>query len=374
MLGKEDSMSRYYFRDVQQSEEQIAKITWEELFDINIHNMRKSLFKYFPNTIKEIGGEKRNFSLEALKNNTVYLSSPKDFDDPYDSNIYIDSNEFALQRIRYYAELCGVLVENEWDYETVSLKLAQKIFNHGSAGKSLDDFHVNRTDSEIIRLHHEKFFLILKNELSSTMANGDSYYIAFNKAINDEYEEIQKMANRFRISCFAETPYSMLMWSHYANNHQGFCVEYETPEYSSKSVEIYHNLFPVIYTDKRIDLTTISLNWRSTGKLSNEELWEFYKYGLLCKSLDWKYQQEWRLISYDNLLTDNQYNCKFFKIKKVYLGNKMQSEDRKNIIGICKSNGIPYVGVVISHDKYEIKECDKLCENCKKIELIGVNG
>jgi hypothetical protein len=45
--------------------------------------MRKSLFNYFPNIIKKINGVDRNFSKEALSNNTVHLSAPSEFDDPY---------------------------------------------------------------------------------------------------------------------------------------------------------------------------------------------------------------------------------------------------------------------------------------------------
>ena len=359
-------MSLFYIRDTEQTEEQILKLTREELFNINIHNMRKSFFKYFPNTNKKVEGVNRNFSIEALENNTVFMSSPSSFDDPYDSNIFVDYNEFCLQRIRYYAELFGVNVEPEWDYGTVSMRLAEIIHNNGISGKSLEEYYINRNDSEMVKMQNEIFFLKLQLELSSPKANGESYYVAFNNAIKAEYDEIQKTANRFRISCFAQTPYSMLMWSHYANNHQGFCIEYETPDYSLHNSDIYFNLFPVIYTDKRINLTTLSLNWRSNENKTDEELWDFYKYGLLCKSMDWKYQQEWRLISCDNLLTDEKYNCKFFKIKKVYLGNKMNSDDRKKIIEICKRKGIPYIGVIIAQDRYEIRDCDRLCENCER--------
>jgi hypothetical protein len=186
--------------------------------------------------------------------------------------------------------------------------------------------------------------------------------------IGQEYQELQNTANKFRITCFAETPYSMLMWSHYARNHQGFCIEYETPVYSDDSADLYHSLFPVIYTDTRTDLTKLGLILQETGTFSADGFWELYKYGLLCKSLDWKYQNEWRLVSYDNRLTDNSYNCRFFKIKKVYLGNKMSPDDRIKIIQICKDKGIPYAGVTIASDRFMMNDCGILCENCEKIK------
>lgn len=351
-------MSVFYIRDVEQNREQISKLTQEELFDINIHCMRKSLFKYFPNS---------NFSKEALINNTVHLSAPSEFDDPYDCNLFIDGDKFALQRICYYASLCGIIINQEWNYVDVSRNVAMRIYEHISSGGSLETlFSMNKTN-DLVHAHQEYFLLSLKKELMRLNADGNSYYRAINNVIDKEYDDMQVTANRFKISCFTETPYSILMWSHYARFHQGFCIEYETPVFAEENEQIYFNLFPVIYTDTRIDFSELSLNWKATGMLSKAELWDFYKYGLLCKSLDWKYQKEWRLISYDNSLTDKKYNCKFFKIKRVYLGNKMSKKDRLEIIEICKNKYIPYTGVTIASDQFRMRDCDMLCEDCVRI-------
>ena len=360
-------MSIFYIRGIVQTAEQVTKLTQYELFDANIHCMRRSLFKYYPNnTFTDDKKKERNYSLDALKNNTVYLSSPSAFDDPYDCNVFIDEKEFALKRIHYYAALCGVEVKPEWDYEKTINILAVQIYIHLIEGGTIDTLFERSDDNKLVNAHQEYFQLMLKKELFTS--DGESYYRAIDAVINQEYQDLQKTANSFRIACFAETPFSMLMWSHYANNHQGFCIEYETPDYSVDNADLYHNLFPVIYTDTRTDLTNLSLNWNSTGTLSNEALWNYYKYGLLCKSLDWKYQNEWRLISYDKLLTDNSYNCQFFKIKKVYLGNKMPSEERIKIIKICKDKGISYAGVTIAPDRFMMSNCGILCEDCEKVK------
>jgi len=83
--------------------------------------------------------------------------------------------------------------------------------------------------------------------------------------------------------------------------------------------------------------------------------------------MDWKYQSEWRLVSCDSMLaSDDNYNCKFFNIKKVYLGNKMTQQERIKIIEICKKKKIPYTGVTIQQRKYEMGDCKGLCEDCIK--------
>lgn len=368
-MRKRCAMSVFYIRDVEYNAEQIAKLTQIELFNTNIHCMRKSLFKYFPNnSFTDEKGNKHNYSHDAIRNNTVFLSSPSNFDDPYDCNVYVDYNEFALQRICYYASLCGITVKPEWSYGTIAEKIAIKTYEHISTGGKVTSLFELDKNNALVHAHQEIFLLSLENELLKTDASGESYYKAINHVIENEFSDMQKTANRFRVACFAQTPYSMLMWSHYAKYHQGFCIEYETPEYSDDNADIYHNLFPVIYTDTRTPLTELSLSWNSTGTLTNENLWDFYKYCLLSKSLDWKYQQEWRLISCDTLITDENYNCKFFKIKRVYLGNKMSAKDRLEIVDICKSQGIPYTGVTIAPDQFSMRDCGILCEDCDRIK------
>lgn len=350
-------MSVFFIREVEQSKEYISNLDWMQ--HSAVMYPPHCLFKYFPNS---------NYSKEALINNTVYLSAPSDFDDPYDCNIYVDGREFASQRICYYASLCGIKINPEWNYDTIAKKIAIKIYEHISAGGKLTSLFELDKSNNLVLAHQKIFLLSLENELSKVDADDENYYKAINHVIDTEFTGMQETVNRFRVACFAQTPYSMLMWSHYAKYHQGFCIEYETPDYSGDNADIYHNLFPVIYTDTRIPLTELSLSWNSTGELTKENLWDLYKYCLLSKSLDWKYQQEWRLISCDTLITDENYNCKFFKIKKVYLGNKMSVKDRLEIIDICKSQGIPYTGVTIAPDQFNIRDCEMLCEDCYKMK------
>lgn len=48
---------------------------------------------------------------------------------------------------------------------------------------------------------------------------------------------------------------SMPMWAHYTNNHKGFCVSYDLSE--NINLELRSVTFPVQYTNKRIDITSI---------------------------------------------------------------------------------------------------------------------
>lgn len=156
-------MSYFYIRDIQYNKQQIAGLTiYNHSAALNKPNV---LFKYFPNTIKDMNGVDRNFSKEALTNNTVHLSAPSEFDDPYDCNVYVDYNEFALQRVRYYALLCGVDIKQEWDYAEVSQNLAMRIYMHiSSGGKVASLFELDKSN-QLVHAHQEYFLLSLEKEL-----------------------------------------------------------------------------------------------------------------------------------------------------------------------------------------------------------------
>lgn len=207
---------------------------------------------------------------------------------------------------------------------------------------------------------------------ASLQDRDDAWQYAFYKAIHNEYVLVQdNLVKKFKISCFTTTPYSMLMWSHYANSHKGFCLEYEVPPYDSESALLFHNLFPVIYSNKRTSVLEQCISELNSSSIPNDVLWSIYKYGLLSKSMDWKYQSEWRLVSCDSMLaSDDNYNCQFFKINRVYLGNKMTKQERLKIIGICRRKNIPYTGVTIEQNKYEMNDCQRLCEECINHELM----
>lgn len=81
---------------------------------------------------------------------------------------------------------------------------------------------------------------------------------------------------------------NILMWSHYAGEHTGFCIKYKlsnhfiTQEENQNHEHMY--LKKISYTNKKIDISVPSIN-------SN--------LAFATKKLDWKYEHEVRLIVYN---------------------------------------------------------------------------
>ena len=101
---------------------------------------------------------------------------------------------------------------------------------------------------------------------------------------------------------------------------------------------------------------------------TEERLWDIYLHGALRKSIDWAFQNEWRLLLPDGMAKSSDYNIKFFPITKVYLGNRMDMEARRTVIDICNRKNIPYVGVKRNSGLFEMQDCEIKCEQCLKYQ------
>jgi len=325
-------------------------------------NMPIKLYHYFPNREeKNEKGEIVNHSKEALINNTVFLQTPTEFDDVYDSDITIDYITYEKLRLLEYCRRCEISADKAASTQEIGNKLVGHLWDYFLKNTNLDDVFTTPPESEIESLSNKAFGLSVCLEY---MKAGD-FGAAVTKTIKKEYKEYTKqLKNIFRTFCFATTPYSQLMWGGaYADFHKGFCVEYTVRRDDPAYQEITQNLFPIVYCKVRPDMTERVTSFQD--KMPTEELlWELYFNGALRKSIDWVFQNEWRLLLPLRKENQKDYNIPFYPITKVFLGNKMPAPKRKEIIEICKQRNIPYIGVTRKSAVFEMQDCNCLCENC----------
>ncbi len=135
-----------------------------------------------------------------------------------------------------------------------------------------------------------------------------------------------------KIYCFSEINNSTLMWSHYANNHKGVCVEYEVNQDSHhRKIYLQQNRFlmPINYSS---EIPKIS------GTYFFHNIEENIEKILLSKSLDWSYEKEWRFIDFQS-----EYLIKSpFKITSIIFGERCENENINKIKDICGDHNIQY--------------------------------
>ncbi len=330
-------------------------------------NIPLRLYRYYPNieSNDKTTGKTVNYSLEALENNTVFLQTPTEFDDVYDSDIHIDYLEYEHLRLIEYCHRCGLDIDINQSTQDIGNILTRALYEHYVVNGNLENVFTKMPDSEIEKLSNEWFTLKVISELYKTSNFGK----AIASTLQAEYcDYISKLQKTFRTTCFATTPYSQLMWGgSYANCHKGFCIEYTVLSDDEDYKDIFYNLFPMIYCKIRPNMTS-RLAAAKDKDLTEETLWDIYSHGALRKSIDWAFQNEWRLLLPLRSTNISDYNVKFFPITKVYLGTRMKPKNRKEIIEICNQKNIPYIGVKRSPNLFEMQDCEIKCENCSQYQ------
>lgn len=127
--------------------------------------------------------------------------------------------------------------------------------------------------------------------------------------------ESDRFQKKIFVACFSERNDSVLMWSHYAEQHTGLCVGYKLRDLIEK-----YNCFPVIYSNKMPQI----------NDLNNIDKGELYL-SVLTKGEDWSYEQEWRIIDIDS----SKEGCEgklilFEKPVAIYMGARQGRTERKN--------------------------------------------
>ena len=125
---------------------------------------------------------------------------------------------------------------------------------------------------------------------------------------------LESINTTFGILCFTEKKDNLLMWSHYANSHKGFVLEF-FPNHiyfdrRQKVNQIAEHLKKVRYTIKRPEFVFFNDDLSKNQMMDN-----WIDNFIWVKSAHWEYEQEWRMLSTFNMCektiekADNQISC-----------------------------------------------------------------
>ncbi len=123
--------------------------------------------------------------------------------------------------------------------------------------------------------------------------------------------------NFYRIRCFCigkgnKPVKNILMWSHYADEHRGFCIKYKLSNHFYKEDETNENRHMYL---KRINYENVKFDLSAKSIDSN--------LAFATKKKDWKYENEARLIVYDMNAKAPHYGIPLdtrSKIEAIYFG------------------------------------------------------
>lgn len=139
------------------------------------------------------------------------------------------------------------------------------------------------------------------------------------------------------------------MWSHYADNHRGFCIEYNFSLHNLEKNFVY----PVIYSAMRPKIPwEIFIMAENMDDIEvNKSFLPYYLLLLLTKDEVWSYEREWRILVPS---VNNDMDIKAPPISCIYLGALCSEENQEQILSIAKQLDVPVKKMVIDRGEYNL--------------------
>ncbi len=252
-------------------------------------------------------------TIKMLEDDSVWLTSPFKFNDPYDSSLSYSEDKIhkALIKENFDAFIKKANLKIWLSEEDIQqLRKADDIFAEFKKILFVK-FPNDKKDLEIALEVIEKLSPITSRESLSKM----------NTMLRDS----------IKLTCFSERNNSLLMWSHYADSHKGICIEYDIKGLQEN--DLRRRLFyPVIYSETLFDSTDYFISKKQTPFL--------FLVASLYKSKEWAYEEEWRLILAHGIWeTEGKFRMPM--PSAIYLGAKcFEHKNVKKIILIARKKNI----------------------------------
>ena len=243
-------------------------------------NVPVKLYKYRRMSVK---------SIQSIACNIVYFAEPSSLNDPFDCRIhptsYTDGTEDEFR------ELFTRLAKRNPQIENVAEE-------------------VERMISERLHLDTDKL----------------------EKAWVDTQNGENKKVGLF---CLSADPTHILMWSHYADDHKGFCLEFST----------VNSIFKMA---RNVEYPPSYPNHRFIDCMNDREL--LHKLTLFTKANLWEYEQEWRVLGNFGMVENGKGFYRFAKeaLTGIIFGWSMPTED-KVVLGKLVEGRNPSVQLYQAH-------------------------
>ncbi len=252
--------------------------------------------------------------IDVLLNGNIRFSQPGSFNDPYEMQAYVDETLLSHDLL----ELMEVNLKSMlWDQYKSLPKHTKKIMSF------------------------QKFQLLTEDKKPEIVSQIKGFSARLPQQLNETL--FQKTADKaVGVLCLTERKDNLLMWAHYACNHEGFLIEFDitNPFFNQNSnKKNYHFINKVKYSE---DVPKTSL-------LDLKDL-DF----ILTKSVDWKYEEEWRMTrplkNCAAKITSTPYDICLFDypkeaVTKIVLGCRHSPELKEKILAICSSTDFKHVKI-----------------------------
>ena len=223
--------------------------------------------------------------------NSLMFSDPSSFNDPFDCELPVDFDNTEEELMEYFSEIRKTHAKLPFD--EIFSDYPPEIANLGEdiTIKWLAETHAH---------NHDKLF----SEVQGTL---------------------EKLKDMMGICCFTLNETNILMWSHYADKHKGVCLKFDT----SKQPDFFDRLIKIEYQPEYPFYNFI------------RDKKGFQRHRVAIKSIDWEYEQEYRVLKKEKGLIKFDPKC----LVEIMFGLRTEDEDIEIIKDYCKRTEFVHVNL-----------------------------
>jgi hypothetical protein len=256
------------------------------------------------------------FTRDSIESGKFWFSSPTKFNDPIDCGISlstIGSTPFLTNLLaKGFSEIgkaTGTSIKNPSQTESITKSILQFTNNITNNAETISE-EINEAKADQIA------YLNLKEKFASS-----------------------------GILSLSELGDNILMWSHYAQQHKGVCIEFERT--ASSILGMPDTTLPVRYSIK-----APTIDARRYRVADNEERKEIENSLVLTKAADWTYEREWRVIKNKCANSTQTIDC---KIASITLGLRAEDDTQEYVSSLAKRRGFKVKKAKLKENEFGLK-------------------
>lgn len=303
------------------------------------------------------------WGITTLRNACIRFTQPTEFNDPFEISPYIE-----LQELKFLInQFINDIFENDDFYNQIIEPSIENTYNQ---------LPVELTN-------HFKYD-VFKNIINNSISDINIKEIFFKHINNDDLLVLNSYKNilteiKENLCILSLTKHydSVLMWSHYGDSHKGVVLEFDSthPYFNqSRNTNDYLNsLHEVSYSDKRPQLINLE-ELELLKTLSDEQQLvdirdQLIKKLLFSKSIDWKYEDEYRVVRprfyASSTITNNSnkkqihlFNLPVNIITGILLGANISKDKQEEIANFLQSDKrykhVKLSKIVLHQEKFQL--------------------
>jgi hypothetical protein len=267
----------------------------------------------------------------ALMKGVLRTSSPDCFNDPFDTGLYFEPDRFLVEDLP--AEEFMAMAKREMEDSKKGTSTPRPL------NRPIQRGELRR------KLAHELLHKLPSDQQTALMNAIDALLVELTE--KEARATTAFIRQQHGVLSLAENSTSILMWSHYAKNHRGFCIEYDFGALDPGAY-LRRFCFPVLYRRRLPDVTP----YLSPSDPPRNNMWGIYT--CITKNDEWAYEREWRYVQPFGIAPANG-ELAMPKPSAILLGALVERDDEEWMREFCADTGIPLKRMAQRYDAFRLE-------------------